>query len=91
MDDRDARARVPRPLEPREKAWYQLFFTFEGIAEQWWQYDDWALFRAFLRGSGDLARYIADLSRPGALTASFNLYRANLAPGRRGPRPIFRR
>ena len=81
---------VPHPLAPptlrqREMAWYQLFFQFEGIAEAWLQHDDWALFRQLLRGDRNIDRYIADLSRPGALTASLNWYRANLAP--RMPRP----
>jgi len=53
-------------------AWYQLFFQFEGIAEAWLQHDDWALFRELLRGNGDVDRYISDLSRPDALTASLN-------------------
>jgi pimeloyl-ACP methyl ester carboxylesterase len=30
-----------------------------------------------LRGNGDVERYITDLSRPGALTAGLNWYRAN--------------
>jgi pimeloyl-ACP methyl ester carboxylesterase len=82
---------VPHPLAPptlrqREMAWYQLFFQFEGIAEASLQDDDWALFREFSRGNGDQERYIADLSRPGALTASLNWYRANLAPRMPGPR-----
>jgi pimeloyl-ACP methyl ester carboxylesterase len=81
---------VPHPLAPatirqREMAWYQLLFQFEGIAEAQLQADDWALFRTFTREDGDQDRYIADLSRPGALTASLNWYRANLAP--RMPRP----
>jgi pimeloyl-ACP methyl ester carboxylesterase len=76
---------VPHPLAPRtlrqqEMAWYQLFFQFEGIAEAWLQHDNWALLRQLTRGNGDIDRYITDLSRPGALTASLNWYRANLAP-----------
>jgi pimeloyl-ACP methyl ester carboxylesterase len=77
---------VPHPLAPqtlrqREMAWYQLFFQFEGIAEEWLQHDNWALFRETLRSNGDeVDRYISDLSRPGALRASLNWYRANLAP-----------
>lgn len=76
---------VPHPLAPhtlrqREMAWYQLFFQFEGIAEAWLQHDNWALFRKMLRGNGDIDRYISDLSRPDALKASLNWYRANLAP-----------
>lgn len=72
---------IPLTLEQREKGWYRLFFMFEGIAEAWLQQDDWSLFRELLRGNGDLDRYLVDLSRPGALTASLNWYRANLAPG----------
>ena len=78
---------APRTLRQREMAWYQLFFQFERIAEAWLQHDDWALFRETLRGNGDVDRYISDLSRPGALTASLNWYRANLAPRAPGPSP----
>ena len=81
---------VPHPLAPptllqREMAWYQLFFQFEGIAEAWLQHDNWALFRHFSRGDGDMDRHISDLSRAGALTASLNWYRANLVPRMPGP------
>ena len=72
--------RVPRTLRQDEMAWYQLFFQFEGIAEATLQYQDWAWLRRFSRGDGDQERYLPDLSRPGALTASMNWYRANLAP-----------
>lgn len=71
---------APRTLRQREMAWYQLFFQFEGVAEESLVHDDWALFRELLRGDGDVEQYLADLSRPGALTASLNWYRANLAP-----------
>ncbi len=74
-------------LRQREMAWYQLFFQFEGIAEAWLQHDDWALLRELLRGNGDVDRYISDLSRPDALTASLNWYRANLAPRMPGSLP----
>src|ERR687888_560908 len=42
--------------------------------------NDWKLFREFTRGDGDVERYISDLSRPGALTAGLNWYRANAHP-----------
>jgi pimeloyl-ACP methyl ester carboxylesterase len=71
---------APRTLRQREMAWYQLFFQFTGVAEESLAHDDWALFRELLRGDGDVEQYVADLSRPGALTASLNWYRANLAP-----------
>jgi pimeloyl-ACP methyl ester carboxylesterase len=76
---------APRTLRQREIGWYQLLFQFEGIAEASLQHDNWALFRELLRGNGDIDRYIADLSRPDALRASLNWYRANLAP--RPPEP----
>jgi pimeloyl-ACP methyl ester carboxylesterase len=78
---------APRTLRQREMAWYQLFFQFEGIAEAWLRHDDWAMFREFSRGDGDMDRYISDLAREGALTASLNWYRANLAPTMPGPPP----
>jgi pimeloyl-ACP methyl ester carboxylesterase len=76
---------APVTIRQREMAWYQLFFQFEGVAEATIQHDDWAWLREFSRGDGDLDQYIEDLSRPGALTASLNWYRANLAPGMPGP------
>jgi pimeloyl-ACP methyl ester carboxylesterase len=79
--------RAPFTMRQNEMAWYQLFFQFEGIAEATIRHDDWAWLRAFTRGDGDLDRAIADLSRPGALTASLNWYRANLAPRMPGPAP----
>ncbi|MEO8690299.1 MAG: alpha/beta hydrolase [Solirubrobacteraceae bacterium] len=69
-------------VEQREKAWYMLLFQFAGVAEEMLQRDDWRLLREWLRGNGDVEHYIADLSRPGALTAGLNWYRANAAPAR---------
>ncbi len=83
---------VPHPFAPPtlrqyEMAWYQLFFQFTDVAEATLAYDDWAWLRTFSRGYLDLEQAIADLSRPGALTASLNWYRANLAPRMPGPPP----
>lgn len=69
-----------RTIEQREKAWYQLLFQFEDVAEPLLTRDDWQLFREWLRGDGDVEEYIADLGRDGALTAGLRWYRANLAP-----------
>jgi pimeloyl-ACP methyl ester carboxylesterase len=79
--------RAPRTLRQDEMAWYQLFFQFEGVAEATIACDDWAWLRRFSRGDGDQERYLEDLSRPGALTASLNWYRANLAPRMPGAAP----
>jgi pimeloyl-ACP methyl ester carboxylesterase len=67
-------------IEQREKAWYQLLFLFTGVAEALIQRDDWKLFREMLGDARDRDRYIADLSRPGALTSGLNWYRANATP-----------
>ena len=67
-------------IEQREKAWYQLLFQFTDVAEALIVRDDWKLFRDMLDGAGDLDRYLADLSRPDALTAGLNWYRANARP-----------
>jgi pimeloyl-ACP methyl ester carboxylesterase len=69
-------------VEQREKSWYMLLFQFEGVAEELLMKDDWKLVREWLRGNGDLDRYVSDLARPGALTAALNWYRANLRPER---------
>jgi pimeloyl-ACP methyl ester carboxylesterase len=71
-----------RSIEQRERAWYTLFAQFAGTAEELLRRDDWKLFRELLRGHGDVDRYVADLSRPGALTAGLNWYRANARPER---------
>lgn len=63
----------------REKSWYMLLFQFEGIAEQWLSADDFANMRAWSQHP-DIDRVVTDLSRPGALTAALNWYRANLHP-----------
>jgi len=69
-----------RTMEDRERAWYQLLFQFPDVAEALLQRDDWKLLRELLREDGDVEQYFDDLSRPGALTAGLNWYRANLAP-----------
>jgi pimeloyl-ACP methyl ester carboxylesterase len=71
---------APMTRRQREMGWYQLFFQFEPVAEANIAHDDWAMLRELTPGYADIDRAIADLSRPGALTASLNWYRANLAP-----------
>ncbi|MDN5917837.1 MAG: alpha/beta fold hydrolase [Pseudonocardia sp.] len=72
-------------LEQKALSWYMLWFQFPGVAESVLPADDWGLLRAWAHPdtrSDDpaLLRQIADLSRPGALTASLNWYRANIDP-----------
>ncbi|MFN2525160.1 MAG: alpha/beta fold hydrolase [Actinomycetota bacterium] len=67
---------------PRQmlRSWYTLAFQVPRLPERAMRARDWALFRKAFGGSRDLARYLEDLSRPGALTAGLNWYRANAHP-----------
>jgi pimeloyl-ACP methyl ester carboxylesterase len=69
-------------LEERRRAWYMLFFQFAGVAEGLLARDEWKLFREWTADARDRERYLEDLSRPGALTAALNWYRANVRPER---------
>jgi pimeloyl-ACP methyl ester carboxylesterase len=72
----------PPSIAQREKSWYMLLFQFEDTAEVLLAQNDWKLAREWLRGNGDVDRYLVDLARPGALTAALNWYRANVSPER---------
>ena len=71
--------RAARSIESREKGWYQLLFQFDE-AEELFLRDDAKLFREWVDGAADVDTYVEDLSRPGAMTAALNYYRANLHP-----------
>jgi pimeloyl-ACP methyl ester carboxylesterase len=59
------------------KSWYAAFFQLPRVPEAAIRARDWAVFRKLFGGSRDFDRYLSDLSRPGALTAGLNWYRAN--------------
>jgi pimeloyl-ACP methyl ester carboxylesterase len=67
-------------MRQRELFWYQLFFQYEGIAEDWLRRENWRGLREWTRGQGDLDRAIASFQRPGALSAALNWYRAHSRP-----------
>lgn len=67
-------------IEQRRASWYMLLYQFEGVAERLLSRRDWELFREAVGNKDDIEDYIANLSRPGALTAALNWYRANRAP-----------
>jgi pimeloyl-ACP methyl ester carboxylesterase len=67
-------------IEQREKSWYMLLFQFRGIAEEALCRNEWRLFRDWARDHAEAEQWISSLSRPGALTAGLNWYRANVAP-----------
>jgi pimeloyl-ACP methyl ester carboxylesterase len=66
--------------EQLRRSWYMLLFQFEDVAEDLLTRDDWALFRRFVGNHAETGSWIDDLSRPFALTASLNWYRANTRP-----------
>ncbi|WP_211339885.1 alpha/beta fold hydrolase [Solirubrobacter pauli] len=70
---------VPRTLAQREKSWYTTYFQFDE-AEALLRRDDWALLRQWVQTHPEPERVIADLTRPGALTAGLHWYRANHHP-----------
>jgi pimeloyl-ACP methyl ester carboxylesterase len=69
-------------LRQLQRSWYVLLFQFEGVAERWLSMDGWAHFREFCAAAGyaDTDAAVAELSRPGALTAGLRWYRANWTP-----------
>ncbi len=67
-------------LSQREKSWYMLLYQFPGISEKLLRRNSWRLLKQILGNEGDYERYLADLARPGALTAGLNWYRANNNP-----------
>jgi pimeloyl-ACP methyl ester carboxylesterase len=75
-------------LEQRRLSWYMLWFLFPGVAEAVLPANDWRFFREWAWNGAqpgenpDCDRQIANLSRPGALTAALNWYRANISPRR---------
>ena len=67
----------PPDLESLQKMWYRILIN-SAAAEELFQRNDWYLLRELMQKGGDVEQAIADLSEPGALTAAFNWYRANL-------------
>lgn len=67
-------------IEQLQRSWYMFMFQFEGVAEEWLSRDDWAFARAWFGRNPEADKHIEDLSRPGALTAGLNWYRANIPP-----------
>ncbi|MBL6750437.1 MAG: alpha/beta fold hydrolase [Nevskia sp.] len=72
------RAYAGAPLRQKLMGSYILFFQLRGLAEFVIRCCRWRLFRALIRYDAECERWIADLSRPGRLTAALNWYRANL-------------
>ncbi len=86
-----------KDFEQMKKSWYMFFFQLPDLPEQLLAADNFRLLRAFAyaharRGTftpKDLKAYVDAFSKPGALTAGINWYRAmlrrSLTPGRAFP------
>ncbi|MEH6995597.1 alpha/beta hydrolase, partial [Neobacillus drentensis] len=60
-----------------EKSWYVFMFQAEDYAEKFLSMNNWEVFREWTRMHSEQEKQIFELSRPGALTAGLNWYRAN--------------
>lgn len=65
-------------IAQRRRAWYMLLFMRRGLAEEILTRGDWQFFRDLWGHHPEMETWLADLSRPGALTAALNWYRANV-------------
>lgn len=65
-------------IAQRRLAWYMLMFMRQGLAEDILTRDDWAFFRDLWGHHSEMETWLADLRRPGALTAGLNWYRGNV-------------
>lgn len=72
-------------LAQRRLAWYMLLFMRRGLAEEILTRNDWQWFRDLFEHHDEMETWIADLRRPGALTAALNWYRANVDVETWGP------
>lgn len=64
--------------EQLQLAWYAFVFANGDDVERLVRANDWEFLRRLLRGNGDQERYFRDLTRPEALEAALNWYRANM-------------
>ena len=65
-------------LAQRRLAWYMLLFMRRGLAEEILMRDNWQWFRDLFAHHTEMETWLKDLSRPSALTAALNWYRANV-------------
>jgi len=64
-------------IDQFEKSWYLFMFQAEHDAEEFLTQNNWEFFREWCRNHSEQEKWIKDLSRPGALRAAINWYRAN--------------
>ena len=65
--------------EQLRMSWYILFHQMRGLCEAAYRFNDWGLLRRHWTPHGDINTVIANLERPGRLTAGLDWYRANIS------------
>ena len=73
------RAFLKAGAEQKRRSFYILVHQLRGVCEWLYRRDDWALLRRHWDAARDIEDVIAQLSRPGRLTAGLNWYRANIS------------
>jgi len=63
--------------EQKQKSWYMLAFQHVGLAEDMVMHDNFKFFEQWGEG-GSTKQWEADLTRPGRMTSTLNIYRANV-------------
>jgi pimeloyl-ACP methyl ester carboxylesterase len=66
-------------IEQKRKGWYVLAFQVPALPEYLLSKNNWSEFRRMAKGHPEVDTWIADLARPGRITAAINWYRANFA------------
>jgi pimeloyl-ACP methyl ester carboxylesterase len=66
-------------VEQKKKSWYMLAFQHRDLAEQMVMHDNFAFMQNWGEG-GSEKQWAEDLSRPGRMTSSLAIYRANVPP-----------
>ncbi len=81
---------APRSMRQMQLSWYSWLFQVPGLMEELMPRDDWRFLKTWAGRRADFDRIKENLSRPGALTAALNWYRANDQPQRLlEPSPTF--
>jgi pimeloyl-ACP methyl ester carboxylesterase len=63
-------------------SWYILLHQLTGVCEALYRFNNWAAFRSLWSKQSDAEKVIANLSRPGRLTAGLDWYRVNISIAR---------
>ncbi|MEH6943888.1 alpha/beta fold hydrolase [Bacillus sp. JJ722] len=64
-------------IDQLEKSWYIFMFQSQHYAEEFLSKNNWEVLREWGRMHSEQEKWVHELSRPGALTAALNWYRAN--------------